>query len=522
MPRTKPVLKIVQNNGMKSTGSDNQFTDWSPTMTEAELDKRDAEIEAFLCNTREISKKRNAYMTEIARWPTVDLMNPPGLAGEIVDAIEARNMRPLRWAAVPAALQLLAITSGIGKRKSLNGAKMNIITMTIAESAAGKDAAQSFITDVMLRIGETAHLYNRPRTDKDMIMNALDADGKALYVVDEAHDLIGSINDKGSSQYTKSIGPLILAMATAKLYTLSGTHKREVTALITTAREKAVKRLERIDKQIDADEHNNDLHKARAGLVKLLTELDVQQKVVETGIKDPLVCLMLSSTPGNFEKVVDYANIASGLIGRGLVFHCGEDAARSRAGEINTTSDVPDDLVDRLRALTSFGRSLKVCEDTREYLDRILDYLENDERRNAPIVGALYRRAYERVVSVASLLAIDTGTVTDEHVRYAFALVMHNISEVTKLSQQNEIEDMQTALSLRIIEIIGRSPVGLKYSEVRRQIVRRSVFAEAAERARVNGYKDPFEHAIDVLKNNAVIEIRQQTGGITIKLLKRA
>ncbi|WP_410753200.1 hypothetical protein [Citrobacter youngae] len=515
MPRAKPALKIVPNNGT----NDNRLKEESDRSLEEAIAEAEAHCAAVVAGKKVAG---NSYRLDVANWRSVDLMNPPGLAGEIVDAIEARNMRPLRWAAIPAALQLMAIAAGIGKRKSLNGAKMNIITITIAESAAGKDAAQSFISDVLLRISKTAHLFNRPRTDKDMIMNALDADGKALYVVDEAHDLIGSINNKGSSQYTKSIGPLILAMATAKLYTLSGTHKREVNALINTAREKAVKRLERIDKQIDADESNKDLHKARTGLVKQLATLDVQQTIVDTGIKDPLVCLMLSSTPGNFEKVIDYGNIASGLIGRGLLFHCGDEAARSRADEINVDSTVADALADRVRDLTTYGRSLKVQPNTRAFLKTIFEYLEDDDRRNAPIVGALYRRAYERVISIASLLATDEGEVTDEHVKYAFALVMRNIEDVTRLSQQNEIEDIQTALQQRVIDVIKHSPVGVKFSAINKQIMRRSVFAEAAERARINGYKDPLALAIAALERQRVIECAEIKNGLNIRLLRRA
>src|SRR5690606_22635040 len=67
----------------------------------------------------------------------VDIDNPPGLAGDIcrLMQLKARRLRPELYPL--AALHLMALMGR--KRKSVYTSKLNLITLGIAETAAGKE-----------------------------------------------------------------------------------------------------------------------------------------------------------------------------------------------------------------------------------------------------------------------------------------------------------------------------------------------------------------------------------------------
>lgn len=52
-------------------------------------------------------------------------------------------------------------------------------------------------------------------------------------------------------------------------------------------------------------------------------------------------------------------------------------------------------------------------------LDAIQSYYDQDQRLNAPVMGAIYARVMEQVNKVASLLALEAEEVQPEHVGYA-------------------------------------------------------------------------------------------------------
>lgn len=70
-------------------------------------------------------------------------------------------------------------------------------------------------------------IFDKPRSDKDLIHNLVDNGGISCYLVDEAHDLLESMTSAYSSTYLKGIETEILKLATACLYELSGNHRRE-------------------------------------------------------------------------------------------------------------------------------------------------------------------------------------------------------------------------------------------------------------------------------------------------------
>ena len=54
----------------------------------------------------------------------------------------------------------------------------------------------------------------------------------------------------------------------------------------------------------------------------------------------------------------------------------------------------------------------------------------------------MYRRLYERVKTVASVLAVESGEITPSDVRYALKVVLRHIDDAGYLARKNEAESI--------------------------------------------------------------------------------
>jgi hypothetical protein len=360
----------------------------------------------------------------------VNLAQPHGLAGLMVNHMRDMADRELTMSYPAFALQVLSVLS-LG-RKGYDNTKMNLITLVIAETASGKNVGQAFIKQVLRNLNMGHMMRGSVRSDKDVISNLVESEGKDFYILDEVHSLFNSMTSKNAESYQSNIGPLMLQLATESVYSLSGNHQREF-------REKTEKLLCKIEAQLTADKKpNDDLINT---LEKTKKKLERQLDKINNGFPDVGFSLAGCSTPSNLDKIASPDNIESGLIGRSLLFRCDEG--------VNPLKDHVENSARWMEILSRLGNisrgsfhQITATPESKSDLMTIRHFYDRPYYRKHPQLGPMYRRLYERVKTVASVLAVESGEITPSDVRYALKVVLRHIDDAGYLARKNEAESI--------------------------------------------------------------------------------
>lgn len=362
----------------------------------------------------------------------VSIENPPGLAGEICRHLNLTAKRPIPLIYPVVALQALSLVAG--NRKGIDGIKLNLLTLAIAPSAAGKEHGQSWLAQTAAELKLGRHVVGGISSDVDMIRNLIDGDGRCCYRIDEIQGLFNAIKSKNANTYESKIGDLILTLATSKVYLFAGNHRRQFLKETDNEIDQLKKRIAKTEEQPETEtEETPDVEKLNRALRWLFKKRDF----IENGWPDPVVSIMGHSTPGGLDSLITEENIGSGLIGRCLVIRCAEEREKlQKVKETPFSGDV--NILNRLHLVNNGSlHPLKITKAARQMLDAIQSYYDQDQRLNAPVMGAIYARVMEQVNKVASLLALESGEVQAEHVSYAFALVARCTDDIAYLLQKD-------------------------------------------------------------------------------------
>ncbi|MBA4501842.1 hypothetical protein [Marinobacterium marinum] len=366
--------------------------------------------------------------TSPASDPGIDLDYPPGIAGDICQLMQmkARRDRPELYKL--AALHVLALLSN--GRESEYTKKLNLLTLGIASSAAGKENPQEVAKELLHSVHLSSKVTSEPGSFRDMIYNMIETDGASLYIVDEAHSLLGGIQDKNAASYEKKIKPEILKMTTTNRYTFRPMEKR---GPLKTLNDDLKQVNAKLDKQNeDGSEISDDLIRLTRTKEKLERHIDY----IENGWPNPFCSIMGHSVPEHMDKLAaDSTAIAEGLMGRTLVVRCPEGGELLKRGkrDQNAAKHLEAEIVERLSRIKRSREMVIPSPDAAEYLEQCIDFYDAEEQRNCQYLGAIYRRAPEQLYKVASLLAVETGTITLKHAKYAGALVKSSIADIREL-----------------------------------------------------------------------------------------
>jgi hypothetical protein len=371
----------------------------------------------------------------------VIIENPPGLAGEICQHLNITAKRPLPLIYPTVALQMLSLVAGT--RKGLDGIKLNLLTLAIAPSAAGKEHGQSWFAETAAQLKLGRHVVGGISSDVDMIRNLVDGDGHCCYRIDEIQGLFNAIKSKNANTYESKIGDLILTLATSKVYQFSGNHRRQFLKEIDHDIDQLKKRIAKAEEQPEGGEDALDVEKLNRALRWLFKKRDF----IENGWPDPVVSIMGHSTPGGLDSLITEDNIGSGLIGRCKVIRCAEE--REKLQKVKETPFFGDvKILDRLNLIKNGSlQSISASKEARQMLDAIQSYYDKYQRLNAPVMGAIYARVMEQVNKVASLLALETDEIQPEHVSYAFALVARCIEDIGYLLQKDAAQKANATIA---------------------------------------------------------------------------
>jgi hypothetical protein len=450
----------------------------------------------------------------------IRLEKPPGLAGEICEFLSRTANRPIPLIYPLVALQMLSLVAG--KRKGLDGIKLNLLTLAIAPSAAGKEHGQSWLAKTAAELKLGRHVVGGISSDVDMIKNLIEGDARCCYRIDEIQGLFNSINSKNANTYESKIGDLILTLATSKIYMFAGNHRRQF--------------LESIDRDIDchkkkivkAENAGEDIEKLNRAFAWLFKKRDF----IENGWPDPIVSIMGHSTPSGLDSLVTEENISSGLIGRCIVIRCSD--SREKLQKIRSKSYWDDtDVIQRLDQINNTQMTLmEVSAKAKAMLDSISNYYDQDERLNAPVMGAIYARVMEQVNKVASLLALESGVIEETHVAYAFALITRCVEDISFLVQKDEAQKADATIAeiaihareqiKRQIGVDGTPPSTLK-QKVLKCNKKIKLLTEQHKKSNLdNGKPDLYDQVINRMAAVGDIELKQQGRSKRYYLIKGA
>lgn len=399
----------------------------------------------------------------------VDLLNPPGIAGDICRLMQlrARRMRPELYPL--SALHLLALAGH--KRTSIYTEKLNLITLGIASTAAGKETPQDVIKALANVCGLSSKVSAEPASFKDMIYNLLDGDGANMYVIDEVHSMLQAMKKKNANSYESKIEAEILKLTTTSLYTFRPMEKRQVIQQLKKEQAALEKQLEDVGEETDKGKM----------LARVQAKIARHIQYIESGWPNPFCSIMGHSVPERLDKLAsDPDAIAGGFIGRSLVVRCpeGREPLNMKYNSDKAfSSTLEHELQERLSRIQKVNDVISVTDEASVFINQRIDFYDDDEQRNCEYLGAIYARAPEHLVKVASILAVEKGTITIEHAQYADALVMESIADIRYLLVQAMAKD-ESAPQIAIRENAALKILkqckgqGQPYSRVKEMITR--------------------------------------------------
>ena len=380
--------------------------------------------------------KEKVDITELTQTPAnpidvsdVDIMNPPSeIANCILQEMTSREYRSQDEAKLAGLIQTLKNT--VPNRLDANGSKVNIVTLVIAQSAAGKEMPQEYCTEIMERVGLISRVSTSPRSDKDLIQTILDNRGHTLFNIDEGHRFFNTVSDKSSS-YAQNIIPELLSLTSTARYTFNAKLRRELLEGnhgLYAKRELLENRLLKGSEDGEED--------SLAGTEYQLKEVEWMINTLEHGLKNPIVSLALSSTPVHMDNAIEATSLENGFMGRAFVF-------RSVDGRAKLNRHVrPKDfgVAELIRSASTQLRPC-YCSEALGFLDEIYEWYEDDKHRNHPVLGALYARAVPRIEGLASLVALGEDCINTHHLRWAMAVFERNIDSVKQILVERALGD---------------------------------------------------------------------------------
>lgn len=353
----------------------------------------------------------------------VDLDSPPGLAGEICNDIALSERRALPSLRLAAALIILSMLSR--KRLNMDGEKMTFFAMITALSGSGKEAHQRYVKKLMTTIGHNEMFHGKPRSDRNIMLDLFESLG-AVYLLDEGHELFHKALSSKSASYETGMADLLLELKTTSLYILSGNYVREIGA-------KVNKEIEQLSKKISLTQQEE----------SHLLKLEVSASYIKNGMGNPYISLASYSTPTKADSIINIETICSGFIGRFFYFR-----GERLSGKLLTPviSKPSAHILDRCTAVDGAIEQIELSSECEELLKQITEYFDQDKLLNHGQLGSIYARATEQIKQMASLLAVETGIVTAEHLLYSARYFQQNMDYYEEVINKKFVDDQQKLL----------------------------------------------------------------------------
>lgn len=412
----------------------------------------------------------------------IDVLAPHGLVGDIVRHINDTAYRDRPSIAVGSALW--AISCAMNRMYlTPDGGKVSLIVMGIAASGSGKDNPYQVAKTLIAKAGYGLALYPEMASDKDMIKSIIEHQC-AFYAIDEAHKIFSAMQNKNSNSYLQQIEGAILNLSTERVLTLRSKEAESLRLSI----ERGLSILEKQKEDIEAGKEFIIQNK--------IDWIEKKKSYLKYGIDNPFMNLYATSTPMKLDGMVSEDTLSSGLMGRTLLIREFEDFPKAKAYGFGAISrhQIPKSIHDRFNNIVQRGRAqdttmtyrdeyglefwgepikIKASESAINLSKKIGAWFDSRAQSANPIMQPVWARAFQMTSVIASIMAAETTIISEDDLRYAFALVKSDINAKTGMCLQavgddktsNE-EERGDALAARLIQVCdvkdGLSPSVLK------------------------------------------------------------
>ena len=439
----------------------------------------------------------------------VDLLKPPGIAGDICELIrrEARRERPELYPF--AALHLLSLA---GRHcYSDYTKKLNLFTLGIAVTGAGKEVQQNILKKLASKVG-LERIFAESGSFKQIIEDLIDSEGSSLYIIDEIHSFFNSMSNKNAQTYETKMESEVLKLLATLLYTFRGEeqrkHSQSLQKQINTINSQIEDLAEKIkdDGRPDPDgeiaKFRESKEKERRQKISILEKLEKILGYIKSGWPLPYLGIMGHSTPHNLDAFVSSDRADSGMLGRALIIRCAETRSQLKRSiklepEGKNKLSLETRIVCRLSAIhDSSDPHIKTTPEAAAFIDECIDWFDDDEQLNDSLMGAIYTRAPEHLTKVATILALYDREITLDHAKYAYALVMSSIKDIRYLLQTNSGSNnliIQSAIDT--IHRNSKQP-GIPPSRLKQIVEKSKGFADLKLKTKNSKNNDLFEYLI--------------------------
>jgi len=391
---------------------------------------------------------------------TIDLLRPPGFVGKVTEWINSQCRFPREHLAVAGALQTIGNICGLRYTDDRDGVTTNLFTFGVSGSATGKEAIQTAMIDLHRAAGITAAVHGNIKSEQEITRNLI-RHQCAFFVIDEIGYLLKKIANSGKSGASYLEGVIALLMSAygkaAGYLLISGDLKEDIRK---TMQQEYAQCIDRLNNN-DVDDNKEFYEKRRDDLKEALRNID-------DGLKNPLLSLIGFTTPVSFDGLVNFEQATNGFIGRSILVREHETNPKEKddfkkakldpymaatlkqlyyPGECSPDKPMRLEHTGERIEIKTTDAAWKMLKQVKAWIN---DYAEHHKGKSG--LEAVVRRGYELCAKVSVILACPSGLRTEEHVRWAYALIRNDIDGKIELARRNQLEGSERADS--VVEVL--------------------------------------------------------------------
>lgn len=435
----------------------------------------------------------------------IDLLRPPGFAGELTQWINSQSIYPRETLAVAAALMTISNCGGMRYVDPLDHSAFNLFCFGVADSSTGKEAILQAHNELLRAAGISPALVGGIKSEQEIYRNLIRHQA-AFYAVDELGEHLSKITSartKGGATYLEGVVGALMS-----IYSKSNSFVAVTGDLKEQMKTDLVAEHRRLSKAIEENED------ADGSVRRRLDRVIGQLKTVDMGIENPFLSIFGLTTPERFDALMDFEMAVNGFMGRALIFRELERNPRIKPRELRAKTAVPDKIKFTLLNLYAPGYTVEENARVERYGDKSPIQTTQEAETMLGLVGDLFwdmaeqhkertglhaipRRGYELVAKLSAVLAMPSGLRTAEHVRWAYALVRRDIEAKLLLAYSNCAPAAQDALSSKILSMLSA-----EHGESKRAI----------KRACRSYREDDVEKALEEMEKAGLVVSRKSEG----------
>ena len=393
---------------------------------------------------------------------SVDLLRPPGFVGEICAWINSRSLYPRETLAVAAALSVVSSVAGMRYRDESGRLAINTFMFCVAKSGTGKQSILDCTNDLLQAAGVGAAVYGNFKSEQEIFRN-LCSHQAAYYVIDELGEVLQKVTGSkgpGGQSYLAGIISQLMSIFSKSHSTvnLTGDLKRS----LGSERAAAYKAL--LDKY--GENPDDPAHKAK------LKRAKEKLAMVQDGLKNPYLTIMGLTTPETFDGVMTPDLILNGFVARTIIFRELEDNPKMRPYDEIAPKGVPNNIAMRLMNMYGAGTAdnrevrkhgdsvtVKMTPEAKAMVEECKKYFWDmaELHKNTTGMTPIPRRGLEMTLKTAMVLAADEEQITPEHVKWAWAIIDHDIKGKITLALENDQPDEGSTLLSKVLSLVTKT-----------------------------------------------------------------